>query len=79
MRTLLKPVWALGVLALGACSVTQRRNAIAAFPRPYATSYMTFPIEFPKLNHLGKEFLGQSRLLRRRSRSEPFLTSVDWT
>jgi hypothetical protein len=79
VRTLLKPVWALGVLAQGPFPVTQRGNASPAFPRPYATSYKTFPIEFPKLNDLGKEFLGQSRLLRSRSRSAPFPTSVDWT
>ena len=79
MRTLLKPVWALGVLALGAFPVAQRGNAIPAFPRPYATSYMTFSIDFPKLNDLGKEFLGQTRLLRTRSRPATFPTSVDWT
>ena len=78
MRTLLKPVWALGVPALGACSVTQRGNALPAFPCPYATSSMTFPVDFPRLNDLGKEFLGQTRLLRSRSRSAPFPTSVDW-
>jgi hypothetical protein len=79
VRTLLKPLWALGVLALGAFPVTQRGNAIPAFPRPYATSYMTFPIEFSKLNDLGRGFLGETRLLRTRSRPAPFPTSVDWT
>ena len=79
MRTLLKPVWALGVLALGAFPVAQRGNAIPALPRPYATSYMTFPIDFSKPNDLGKEFLGETRLLRIRSRPATFPTSVDWT
>jgi hypothetical protein len=40
---------------------------------------MTFPIDFPTLNDFGKEFLGQSRLLRNPSRSAPFPTSVDWS
>jgi hypothetical protein len=62
VRTLLKPVWALGVLALDAFPVTQKGNAIPALPRPYATSYVTFPIDFSKLNDLGKEFLGEIRL-----------------
>ena len=79
MRTLLKPIWALGVLALGGFPVTQRGNAILALPRPNATSYMTFPVDFSKLNDLGKEFLGETRLLRIRSRPATFPTSVDWT
>ena len=79
MRTLLKPVWALGVLALDAFPVTQRGNAIPALARPYATSYMTFPIDFSKLNDLGKPFLGETRLLRTRPRPATFPTSVDWT
>ena len=79
MRTLLKTVWALGVLALGGFPVTQRGNAILALPRPNATSYMTFPIDFSKLNDIGKEFLRETRLLRTRSRPATFPTSVDWT
>jgi hypothetical protein len=79
VRTLLKPVWALGALRLGAFPVTRRGNAIPAFPRPYSTSYMTFPIDFSKLNDLGREFHGETRLLRTRSRPAPFPTSVDWT
>ena len=79
MRTLLKPVWALGVLALDAFPVTQRGNAIPALPHLYATSYMTFPIDFPKLNDLGKEFPGETGLLGTPSRPATLPTSVDWT
>ena len=79
MRTLLKPVWALGVLALDAFPVTQRGNAIPALPHLYATSYMTFPIDFSTLNDLDKEFAGETRLLRSRPRPATFPTSVDWT